>query len=208
MRICLIPLGAALLAISACGPSVPASNAGPGFQDYTDYELERAQRDAALRGTPVVTSQTPSVTQVTVAGDGAPAPVQAPVTTNNPGISDEQSFSAVTGRESIESDAQRRAAQAAAYQVVNAGALPGRRGSSGPNVVQYALETTNLPGQAVYARSGSRSSSACGRYASSDAAQLAFLKAGGPDRDRLGLDPDGDGFACGWDPMPFRRAAR
>ena len=32
----------------------------------------------------------------------------------------------------------------------------------------------------------------------------AFLEAGGPKRDRKGLDPDGDGFACAWDPRPFR----
>ena len=26
------------------------------------------------------------------------------------------------------------------------------------------------------------------------------------ERDRMGLDPDGDGFACAWDPAPFRLA--
>jgi hypothetical protein len=41
-----------------------------------------------------------------------------------------------------------------------------------------------------------------------DAAQEAFLAAGGPERDRNNLDPDGDGFACWWDPEPFRRAMR
>ena len=40
------------------------------------------------------------------------------------------------------------------------------------------------------------------------AAQEAFLKAGGPERDRYGLDPDGDGFACRWDPTPFRAAIK
>ena len=35
-------------------------------------------------------------------------------------------------------------------------------------------------------------------------AQRAFLAAGGPDQDRLGLDPDGDGFVCGWSPLPYR----
>jgi hypothetical protein len=37
-------------------------------------------------------------------------------------------------------------------------------------------------------------------------AQIAFLERGGPKRDTLGLDPDGDGFACYWDPAPFRKA--
>ena len=44
------------------------------------------------------------------------------------------------------------------------------------------------------------------RYASPDKAQQDFLAKGGPDRDRLGVDPDGDGFACSWDPRPFRTA--
>ncbi|CAN0586593.1 unnamed protein product, partial [Ectocarpus sp. 12 AP-2014] len=41
-----------------------------------------------------------------------------------------------------------------------------------------------------------------------DQAQIAFLEAGGPEKDRNGMDPDGDGFACNWDPTPFRRAAQ
>ena len=32
------------------------------------------------------------------------------------------------------------------------------------------------------------------------------LPCGGPERDPRGLDPDGDGFACDWDPAPFRAA--
>ncbi len=30
--------------------------------------------------------------------------------------------------------------------------------------------------------------------------------AGGPERDQFGIDPDGDGYACRWDPSPFRKA--
>ena len=47
---------------------------------------------------------------------------------------------------------------------------------------------------------------ACAKYSSSDLAQSDFLAQGGPRRDRLGLDPDGDGFACAWNPQPFRAA--
>ena len=43
---------------------------------------------------------------------------------------------------------------------------------------------------------------------SSDLAQKAFLSRGGPERDILLLDPDGDGFACKWDPRPFRLAVQ
>lgn len=39
---------------------------------------------------------------------------------------------------------------------------------------------------------------ACAAFEGLGAAQQAFLSAGGPLKDRNGLDPDGDGFACGW----------
>ena len=127
----------------------------------------------------------------------------------NGGISDEQDFDAVAGRETIESDAQRIARNRAQYVVVEPTALPQRTGSNGPNIVEYALNTSNGVGEQVYSRSSIRLTSpeaACKRYRSPDLAQEAFLKSGGPRRDPRGLDPDGDGFACAWDPRPFRAA--
>ena len=50
-----------------------------------------------------------------------------------------------------------------------------------------------------------RSASACRRFSNADEAQRAFLANGGPQTDRGGLDPDGDGFACSWDPTPYRQ---
>ena len=74
----------------------------------------------------------------------------------------------------------------------------------------FALSTTNPVGQPIYDRPGryneDRYRKACSEFASPDQAQAAFLASGGPDRDRRGLDPDGDGFACFWDPSPFRNA--
>ncbi len=126
---------------------------------------------------------------------------------NHTAISDEQDFSAVSARETIESDKERIARNRANYEVVQPTALPQRTGSSGPNIVAFALSTTHAPGTPVYRRSGFKGNgSACARYGSSDLAQEAFLAEGGPDRDRKGLDPDGDGFACGWDPRAFRAA--
>lgn len=125
------------------------------------------------------------------------------------GISDEQDFSAVASRETIESDAERLARARSQYQVVQPGALPERRDSGGSALVNFALSTAHAPGTPVYRRSsfGTKDPMAnCGRYASPDLAQQAFLDAGGPERDRLRLDPDGDGFVCGWDPRPFRAA--
>ena len=96
------------------------------------------------------------------------------------------------------------------YVQVSASALP-ERPSETVNVVSYALGTTNAVGQPVHRRGGAFSQRkferACGAYRSDDAAQTAFLVAGGPERDRLGVDPDGDGFACDWSPAPFRAAA-
>ena len=81
---------------------------------------------------------------------------------------------------------------------------------STPVLVRYAFAAQHAPGQAVYTRSGGSASQAarvCASYASADAAQTAFLAAGGPQRDPRGMDPDGDGFVCGWDPAPFRKSA-
>ena len=132
-----------------------------------------------------------------------------PVTTGT-GISDEQDFAAVSSRETIESDAARRAQQAAQYQVVQPSALPPPPESTGPNIVEYALQAPNSVGQEWYSRFAfareGRQLRNCGEYSTPDEAQRDFLARGGPERDPRGLDPDGDGFACAWDPAPFRAA--
>lgn len=129
---------------------------------------------------------------------------------NNPEISDEQDFAAVTSRETIESDAERRAEQAEQLVVVAPVPLPQTRADSGPNIVQYAIGAPNQKGQPWYSRSilsgDNRFQRNCATYANPDAAQRDFLTRGGPERDPRGIDPDGDGFACGWDPAPFRLA--
>lgn len=128
---------------------------------------------------------------------------------NNVGISDEQDFAAVAARETIESDAERIARNKAEYVEVQPGALPERPGDTGPNIVEFALSTSHAPGVQIYKRGGvsvRSEEAACAKYASPDLAQQDFLERGGPERDRLGVDPDGDGFACAWDPRPFRTA--
>ena len=130
---------------------------------------------------------------------------------NNPEISDEQDFEAVTARETIESDAERRAQQAENLVVVEPVPLPSTRADSGPNIVEYAINAPNQKGQQWYSRSilsgDNRFQRNCATYTSPDEAQRDFLRRGGPERDQRGIDPDGDGFACGWDPRPFRAAA-
>lgn len=125
----------------------------------------------------------------------------------NGGISDENDFQAVSQRETIESDRARIERNRAQYQVIQPGALPTRPGELGPNIVDYALATSHPRGTQLYRRSSlgaGNSAGKCAGYASPDLAQQAFLARGGPERDRLGLDPDGDGYACAWDPSPFR----
>jgi len=86
------------------------------------------------------------------------------------------------------------------------------QGASGPNLFAYALSTRHNVGEQRYNRSNPlrwrRFERACAQYRTQDEAQEAFLAAGGPERDPNHLDPDGDGFACWWDPEPFRQAAR
>lgn len=135
----------------------------------------------------------------------------APPVINSAGISNENNFDAVSGQRSIEGDAARLEANRQQYQVIQPEALPDRT-DSGPNIVAFALKTNHPRGRQIYRRSGfnrqAKFDRACAAFASADQAQIDFLARGGPERDRAGMDPDGDGFACAWDPTPYRRAAQ
>lgn len=172
---------------------------------------------------PAPASEAEQVAAETRAALGADAvsgtgPVQAspsnppPAVVNAVGISRENNFDAVGAERSIEQDAARIAQNRAQYQVVQPEAIGPRPGDVGPNVVAYALATSHPRGTQMYRRVGvnlqSKATRACRNYPSPDQAQIEFLRRGGPERDRLGLDPDGDGYACEWDPKPFRQAVR
>ncbi len=117
-------------------------------------------------------------------------------------ISD-NSFSSVVQKETIETDAARLAALSQAKIVLQAEPLPER--TDGVNLAAFARSTSHNIGQRLFSRSSRASASQrCRKYGNADAAQRAFLIAGGPENDELKLDPDGDGFVCGWSPMPFR----
>jgi hypothetical protein len=157
------------------------------------------------RAVPIEVIGAANVMAVETAADAA-AEATAPVSQ----ISNEQDFEVVATAQTVESDAERIAANRAKYIVMEVQALPQRPGRR-PNVVEYAIRTNNPIGVQLYSRFGTGlkviSSGGCDRYRSKDAAQQDFLARGGPQRDAYGLDPDGDGFACGWDPRPFRLAA-
>ena len=205
----------AVLALTACGPRVPDS--GVGFENYPDYVRNR---ESALNGAAPQTVLPPAAGTPPAAEnrDFVPAGIARQTSEMDavggiPGaatISDEQEFSAVSARETIASDAERLAQQRANYTEIAPTALPQRDGTAGPNIVDYALRSTNRLGESVYNRANpfreKQSITACGKFPSPDQAQIEFLARGGPERDPKSLDPDGDGFACAWDPTPFRSA--
>lgn len=223
-------VSAAALALAGCAPAVPDSGAGVGFGSYSEYEKQQAAREAQLSGGAL---PAPSAVSEETLGSGtddvaaeASAVLDAtrpdgqlveaspsnppPAVINAAGISKENDFDAVGSQRTIEDDAARREALKAQYQVVEATDVPVRTGREGPNIVEYALNTSNAKGQGIYRRVGlnlqAKYTRNCAKYPSPDLAQADFLERGGPERDRLGLDPDGDGYACTWDPAPFRAA--
>lgn len=209
---------APLLVLAACATPIPDSGATASGKEPlgamgTDSEgaLVAAEVTDAL-GLNGSTEGTAPVGEPlnAMAADSAVNAADAPTATRPAGISDEQNFQAVSGRESIESDAQRLAENRARYVVIEPTELPQRDGGNGASIVKFALATNNAVGQQLYPRSNfnadARFQRNCAKFTSSDLAQEDFLNAGGPKRDPKGLDPDGDGFACYWDPAPFRAA--
>ncbi len=210
----------ALAALAACSPPIPDS--GPAAQATTRAAPppDAASTAAAVLGVdgagaqpdvqPPVTGAAPATAEGAPLSAMADDAATAEIPSDGATISDEQSFSAVSARETIASDAERIDANRAQYVVIEPTDLPPRPDGSGASIVAYALATTNVPGQALYRRLGlsgqARYERNCAKYGGLDKAQEAFLDAGGPKRDRFGLDPDGDGFACFWDPRPFRAA--
>lgn len=226
----------AALLLAACTPSTQSGDSGVGFQDYNTYVrgaqpqpatvappaagFDPAAASAAIDRASGVMPVTPEVTPLPEANSGiisdnrprggAPAGIKEESgEVSHAGISDEQDFTAVASRETIESDAERIARNRADYVVVQPKDLPQRPGDTGPNIVEFALATNHAPGVQMYKRSGlgtRDAGAACARFPSPDLVQQEFLGKGGPERDRMGVDPDGDGFACSWDPRPFRTA--
>ena len=224
------------MAATACGPKVPES--GVGFGDYNSYvkgaavapagnpstgsfspDAAAAAIDAAGTGvtTAPLSATTAPLTDAELfdpnrARGNAPTNIEVQsgeVQYAATGLSDEQSFAAVTERTTIEGDKERIAANRAQYVVIQPTDIPQRPDNTGPDIVKFALATTNPVGAQLYDRPSFylvNINTACQKFTSPDFAQQAFLAKGGPMKDPKGLDPDGDGFACAWDPTPFRNA--
>lgn len=227
-------LSVAAVGLLACAPQVPDSAAGVadpgrgvGFGDYDNYQ---AQREAQLNGDaplsvpgPVDVQATPldaddkQAAELAASNNSGVAPLDASpsnpapaLVSNSDGISGENDFDAVSAQRDIKADAALIAQNRAQYTVIEPTELPKRPGDGGPNIVEYALRTDNPVGTSLYKRSSFRAEAkyarACAAFASADLAQEEFLILGGPQKDRKGMDPDGDGFACDWNPAPFRAA--
>lgn len=228
-----MPLIPAVALFAACNTVAPVAVTGfntPQYQAQREAELagqgavydpllapaDVSQEILGAQGTvPAATGSNADIANQTAAAlastsGAAGATAVAATTASNTGISDEQDFAAVSERRSIESDAARIDQNRQTYEVVAPTAVPERSADGQPNIVQYALSTTNPVGAQLYSRAGfnlqAKAQRNCAQFPSSDQAQIEFLSNGGPQRDRKGLDPDGDGFACSWDPSPFRSA--
>ncbi len=189
--------------------SAPLGTPVPGSAEATAAETARvlaATQSGANNGLGNTASYNSGAAPLNASPSNPPPPVL-----NSEGISNENNFDAVSGQRSIDADAARIASNRSQYQVIQPEALP-ERTDSGPNIVAYALQTNHPLGSQQYRRSGfnkqAKFERACAEFAAPDQAQLAFMSLGGPEKDRKGMDPDGDGFACNWDPTPFRRAAQ
>ncbi len=122
-------------------------------------------------------------------------------------VSDEQDFASVVQRETIESDSQRIKENEENLLIYDPIDHPEKAGQS--DVVSFALNTKHTPGTVLFRRNTlffnrDQYLERCNAYIDSEAAQQAFLDAGGPEEDDLKLDPDGDGFACSWNPVKYR----
>ncbi|MCK0167496.1 hypothetical protein MWU52_08055 [Jannaschia sp. S6380] len=192
----------------------------PGGASGTQTEAERlAAETRAVLGRPETPEGFVNPVEApaplpTAADPPAAAPVDGAaldLDRDNPTISREQDFQAVSAARDIEADAERLRAARAQYQVVQPTELA-RPESTGPNIFAYALGPAKPVGTKAFRRgigaSANRAERQCQRYRSADVAQEEFLAAGGPERDRLGVDPDGDGNACGWNPAIVRNAVR
>ena len=80
-------------------------------------------------------------------------------------------------------------------------------GTTSLNLAVFARSVSNRVGEKIYFRNflGTDVNPGCKKFSSKNAAQIFFLKNGGPKNDYHNIDIDGDGFACKWDPEIYRK---
>lgn len=172
---------APVLGLAACGENTGWNPNYSAIGNGSDYSRYLQQREVALHGRGPV----PAVIPVQL-------PAKAPTAAEIAGTAPRQVATAAV----VVQPAQTAARQPVLRQPQ-------------PDLVAYARHERQAPGTRVYQRNGSsaaRAAELCRAFGSADAAQRTFILAGGPVIDPRGLDPDGDGFVCGWDPGSHRAA--
>ncbi|PIB24203.1 hypothetical protein BFP76_02955 [Amylibacter kogurei] len=172
-------------------------------------EQAQAQRELAAENTLATTpSNDASVDNLLEQAENelnatdTPAPAPLPETDRST-ISNSQDFEAVTQRETIETDAAKLEELKRTYTVFDAKELPQKQG--GTDLASYAQANKDRTvGRSRYRRNKKDyTANNCNNYADRDLAQVTFLLQGGPRKDPLKLDADGDGFACSWTPYGY-----
>ncbi len=219
----ILPLIAATLA--GCS-SEPAGGRGP----FDPVDLPPVQRSPSqVIVPPPASAPPPSVAQATqpvadplvrdveqtLAGTAPAAPPPAGSSPTGIGIdpnAQEINLALTTlEQQKVEREEAARRREAARQQlvVINPEEAPQVNTNANANVVRFARTTTHAVGDKIYKRdvfrSRSQSASVCRRFDAAEDAQRQFLANGGPQEDRYNLDPDGDGFACEFDPTLYRR---
>lgn len=123
-------------------------------------------------------------------------------------ISNSQDFEAVSGRVTADSDAAKLEELKRTYKVFEPTAVPSR--GSSVDLESFARANADRAiGRKRYTRRRAdykeAGNSFCADYTDQDLAQINFLNQGGPKKDPLLLDQDGDGFACNWRPDVYVR---
>jgi len=151
-----------------------------------------------------------TVPNLSAAGQPIPAPLAVPgdagINPNDDSINLNLTSQEVQVRQREVAARQREAAR---QQLVIVAPEPVPQQDLTANVVRFARETTHPVGTKMYNRPAFRdrrqANRVCARFANADEAQRQFLSNGGPVLDRFNIDPDGDGFACGFNPDTYRR---
>lgn len=193
------------LGMTACGTAPPPNDVSPGMALQDEQEF--LARQAALRGASPPPLLDPVDTPSLYAD--AAVPDETEVTRGADPIA------ALAGAAIAEADAAGSPMLApAAALPTPAGRAPAMAADGRPDATQRVMDFARATGHPVgerhYPRSPfgqGRHEANCATFTSADLAQDWFLSNGGPERDRRALDPDGDGYACGWRPDALRLAA-
>ncbi|MEJ6392221.1 hypothetical protein V8J82_03080 [Gymnodinialimonas sp. 2305UL16-5] len=191
-------LGLALLGLAACGPAPSDVSVTPSSPSTLDGRVVPANAAQAP-----INGVTPSGA-IPPAGRFDPLPGQIPTASTPDGGTD----SLIASAESAIAEAEANTGGDTSIFTAAPDGDPTPRPVI-PRVAAFALQTTHAPGQRIWRRNPLRRQFqiGCETFDFPDTAQDRFLAEGGPDRDPFGMDPDGDGFVCGFDPAPLRAEA-